>query len=116
MKGSPFHIQQKTAAWERPVIFENGIEREYPRRAAISSFGASGTNVHLILEEHTQNVAEQSKSASRSFLIPVSARTQKQLDDMLGNLVQHMERAAPSGTPVEPLDVACTLQVGRGEC
>ncbi|WP_315823391.1 type I polyketide synthase [Paraflavitalea speifideaquila] len=48
---SPFVVQQSLSAWQRPVTTINGTRKEWPRMAGISSFGAGGSNAHMILEE-----------------------------------------------------------------
>lgn len=52
---SPFRVQTKLEAWERPVVEKNGKRTEIPRRAAVSAFGAGGSNAHVILEESPDN-------------------------------------------------------------
>nr|WP_281354449.1 SDR family NAD(P)-dependent oxidoreductase [Amycolatopsis pithecellobii] len=76
-----------------------------PRRAAVSSFGISGTNAHLILEQ----AAEQSeKDSDASFPVPwvLSART----PEALAAQADQLRRALPAGSPA---DVAIALATTR---
>ncbi|SHO44490.1 non-ribosomal peptide synthetase [Anaerocolumna xylanovorans] len=52
---TPFHVQQIVEDWKQVVLNENGEMKQYPRRAAINSFGAGGANSHILLEEYTKN-------------------------------------------------------------
>jgi polyketide synthase PksN len=45
---SPFYLQRTLSDWDAPLD-ENG--KDAPRVGAVSAFGASGTNAHLVMEE-----------------------------------------------------------------
>jgi len=55
-QNTPFVVQQELAPWVRPQVPEGtqGRRREWPRIAGLSSFGAGGSNAHLIIEEHLE--------------------------------------------------------------
>ncbi|MGW5474739.1 type I polyketide synthase, partial [Streptomyces chartreusis] len=78
-------------------------ENDRPRRSAVSSFGLSGTNAHVILELPTE--ATESSPAQPLPVLPlvVSARSEQALDAQ----IEVLQAAEPS------VDVAFTLAGGR---
>ncbi|WP_171987802.1 SDR family NAD(P)-dependent oxidoreductase, partial [Streptomyces sp. MP131-18] len=80
-----------------------------PRRAAISSFGISGTNGHLILEQAPAGEAPgaHTESALRAGPLPwfLSARTEEALREQVQRLLDHVA-AHPD---LRPVDIASSL-------
>jgi len=73
LEGTRFLIPTRRLPWAR------GPE---PRFAGVSSFGFSGTNVHVVLEEAPRlpvRRVEGGESASYGWLLPISARTPEAL-------------------------------------
>ncbi|EKE67233.1 SDR family NAD(P)-dependent oxidoreductase, partial [Oceanibaculum indicum] len=102
--GTPFVPQAALAPWRAPVI--DGVEQ--PRRATVSSFGAGGSNVHLVLEEALVQKMPAAE-VPRRRLFPVSARTPAQLTQMLADLAAHL-RANPE---ISLARLSYTLRTGR---
>ncbi|NUT99357.1 MAG: type I polyketide synthase, partial [Saccharothrix sp.] len=84
-----------------PVEWPAGDE---PRRAGISSFGVSGTNAHVILEEPPTEDAAPAEQTPGPVPWVLSARTAEALRDQAAKLADHL-----ADHPVAPADVAATL-------
>jgi len=111
---SPFVVQQQLSEWKRPVINIDGAVKEYPRMAGISSFGAGGSNAHVIIEEYIPEMQDRPTmlvTANNPAIIVLSARNHDQLMDQVNALLSAIQRQPFSNTSV--LDMAYTLQVGR---
>ncbi|MCG8920669.1 SDR family NAD(P)-dependent oxidoreductase, partial [Actinokineospora sp. PR83] len=81
-----------------------------PRRAAVSSFGISGTNAHAILEQAPAVDEPERAEATGVFAWPVSGRTPEALREQASRLAAHLR-----ATPADPRDVARTLVEGRAD-
>ncbi|UUZ86836.1 polyketide synthase [Paenibacillus sp. P26] len=79
---TPFVVQQELAEWKRPILETNGEIKEYPRIAGISSFGAGGSNAHLVIEEYIprdSDVPAAVVNAQNPAIIVLSAKNEIQL-------------------------------------
>ncbi|MFD8364916.1 SDR family NAD(P)-dependent oxidoreductase [Streptomyces hygroscopicus] len=81
----------------------------HPRRAGVNSFGAGGTNVHVVLEEAPPRPA--GSAAPGPHLLVLSARTRSALDAAVRGLRERLPQVLDDGW--EPADVAYTLQASR---
>lgn len=98
---SPFFVNDTLREWE--------VTGDQPRRAATSSFGFSGTNAHMVLEEYP----EQHKPNTRPlpfYLIPLSAKTHTALQHKKENLANWLEA---DGKHARLEDLSYTLCVRR---
>ena len=86
-----------------------------PRRAAVSSYGMSGTNVHAILEQAPVPVApEQEPETVGPLLFPVSATSAEQLRVTAGRLAAWVDECAGGDQGTAALrDLGYTLACRR---
>jgi polyketide synthase PksJ len=99
-ENSPFFINRSLKEWQVP-----GSEK---RRAAVSSFGFSGTNAHMIIEEFPVSEKERIEPDA-PVLIILSAKSKEQLKQYAETVFKHL--TANKNTDLS--DLAYTLQVGR---
>ncbi|WP_191889368.1 SDR family NAD(P)-dependent oxidoreductase, partial [Streptomyces mutabilis] len=110
---TPFTVQRTVAEWRRPVLDVEGEQREQPLVAALSSFGAGGSNAHLVVEEY---VAARNGTCGRSrpegrVAIVLSAKGEEQLERSAERLLAVLrdDRLDDADLPA----LAHTLQTGR---
>ena len=98
-ESSPFYVNTELKEWR--------VEGDRKRRAAVSSFGFSGTNAHVVIEDAPQ--MERSTVDAPGYVVVLSARTPEQLKQQAEKLLAHLQR-----TPGVSLnDLSFTLFVGR---
>lgn len=104
-------MRRELADWKRPVIEENGAQKEIPRIAGISSFGAGGANAHILIEEYIEPDREISEPFTDEdpAVILLSAKQEASLKRQTRRLLQAIRKktsqTAVSGmrlTPFKP--------------
>ncbi|MET0334481.1 MAG: amino acid adenylation domain-containing protein, partial [Rhizobacter sp.] len=101
---TPFVVQQETGPWQRPTV----EGREWPRIAGLSSFGAGGSNAHLVIEEYRAPAPARFSSAQPQIVV-LSARDEERLKVHAAQVRSALERHDDAALG----DIAHTLQIGR---
>ncbi|HEU4886753.1 MAG TPA: SDR family NAD(P)-dependent oxidoreductase, partial [Thermoanaerobaculia bacterium] len=107
LKGTPFYIADRLTPWTAAT---NDDGTSIPRRAGVSSFGFGGANAHIVLEEYVPPARRRIVEANAPHLIVLSAKNEARLKAYAQSVLAYLDKE-----PVELLDLAYTLQVGRDE-
>ncbi|MFP2924705.1 beta-ketoacyl synthase N-terminal-like domain-containing protein, partial [Pyxidicoccus sp. 3LG] len=102
---TPFQVVREPMEWRRPVLADGA---EVPRRAAVSSFGAGGSNGHVVIEEYVSERRVPAPLSSQRELVLLSAKNRERLRE---HAARHLELLTEQRPPLG--DVAYTLQVAR---
>ncbi|WP_328877591.1 non-ribosomal peptide synthetase [Streptomyces sp. NBC_00299] len=104
---TPFEVQRERAPWPRRVLADGTVR---PRTAGVSSFGAGGTNAHIILQEYVGDGAGAGAAPTGPQLAVLSARDAGRLAAQARRLAGHLRAEEAAASPAQ---VARTLQTGR---
>ncbi|WP_246059698.1 SDR family NAD(P)-dependent oxidoreductase [Paenibacillus lautus] len=101
---SPFYVQHTKEEWKQPVTMEGMRKISYPRRAALSSFGATGSNAHMILEEYigakVSDTTQANHGQDRPVIVPVSAKNEERLKTYAKEMLDYL-LGLPESEPVQ---------------
>jgi len=100
---SPFYVNTVLKGWD-------SID-DQPRYAAVNSFGATGINAHLVVEEYIRPCRDKRSQAgaAHQFAIVLSAKTAEQLKENATHLLNELTVQSEENLT----SVAYTLQLGR---
>lgn len=103
-QNSPFYVQRELKDW----IPENNMTR----RAGLSSFGAGGANVHMIVEEYPAK-AQPTTTNTGPYLFVLSALNEDRLSARVHQMQQYLQNNTHTDAPGWLQNACYTLQVGR---
>ena len=84
--------------WQDSPFYVNKINKPWPeqsgkvRTGAVSAFGMSGTNVHLVLQSYTEKTVDQKKQVPY-YLLAFSAKTPESLAEKIEDMIKFLENA-----------------------
>ncbi len=107
-ENSPFYVNRANREWK---------DRDGKRRlSAVSSFGMSGTNAHVVLQsyvpEESENILPSSLKEKPYYLLALSAKTPESLQQRIRDLKVMLEREQDF-RPLELANISYTLMEGR---
>jgi acyl transferase domain-containing protein/acyl carrier protein/NAD(P)-dependent dehydrogenase (short-subunit alcohol dehydrogenase family) len=106
-KDTPFYVNTRLSSWE--------TIGNTPRRAAVSSFGFSGTNAHIVLEEYSPPalINEQSLNSTSPYIFVLSAKTKERLKVYAKNMSLFLKSHDELSNDSILRDMTWTLQTSR---
>nr|AMB48441.1 polyketide synthase [Nostoc sp. CAVN2] len=100
-ENSPFYVNTEFKDWQ--------VSDRHPRRATVSSFGFSGTNAHLVVEEAPLNLQGGNFSERSHHILTISAKCEQGLQALAQDYQQFLETNSPDAIA----DICFSANTGR---
>ncbi|MCB2360149.1 SDR family NAD(P)-dependent oxidoreductase [Clostridium estertheticum] len=100
---SPFYVNKTKKSWE--------INNGKSHLGALSAFGMSGTNVHMVLESYQEHQGDNLKYQSPYYIITLSAKTQEALQEKINDMICLFEKGKLKNEDLP--QISYTLLEGR---
>jgi polyketide synthase PksN len=102
-RDSPLYVNRTNRPWPH---------RQAPRIGAVSAFGVSGTNAHMVVQSYDRTEREEQHDPDRAprYLLALSARTREALQAKTDNLLDLLQR---EGGRLNLARISYTLLQGR---
>ena len=103
----PVQVTDEATAWPETL--------DRPRRAAVSAFGISGVNAHVVVEGAGRRATEPGDlgAESRTRLLPLSAKSEEALRALAAGYLAWLGTDGEAASPERLADMAWTACVGR---
>ncbi|MDP4179621.1 MAG: amino acid adenylation domain-containing protein [Bacillota bacterium] len=98
---SPVYVNESVTGW---------YTGDYPRRCGVSSFGLSGTNCHMVLEEAPEISQEPHGECSCLNILALSAKTHESLRELVNSYRDYFRKA----DKLNIRNICYTANTGRG--
>ncbi len=105
LEDSPFYVNTKLKKWD--------LEQGVPMCAAVSAFGFSGTNAHIVIEEYIEKNELAGTKSKPSNDSPVVFVLSAKSDHSLKVYAERMKKHIEEHRDIDMEDLAYTLQTGR---
>ncbi len=99
---SPVYVNDTVREWKREDV---------PRRCGINSFGFSGTNCHMVLEEAPLGLSDKTAKTDGVQILKLSAKTREALFE----IVRRYNLFLKQNTEADLKQVCYTANTGRGD-
>lgn len=100
-ESSPVYVNDRLRKWEK---------EDYPRRCGVSSFGFSGTNCHVVLEEAPAIKSRKANAVDASYqALVLSAKSRGALEELVKVYLEYIRI-----TEADLSDICFTASTGRG--
>lgn len=108
-ENTAFYVPQQPIFWDQLEEHQDGDGTNViPRRAGVNSFGAGGSNAHIILEEYSLS------SEEHQSYIPIFVLSSKTMDSLKMLIVKFLKfLSKETASNINLGDLAYSLQVGR---